>query len=205
MSSKNLEELLLDELKSHYKIELEIQKNLDTKNSSMIATIGTVTGLLFGFGTFLVTKIALDYEYVNYSIAILIIAICANLISFILCMFAFKIKKYLFLMREGLIEDENKLKIKDIRSLAKDENIDTITNYTKKFNELEQMTPSAFHNRLIKLYIISNAINKKNNDIKAKIILIAQIVFSVGLGFIPILLGFLINAYYNKALPAVLS
>ncbi len=52
MSDKFSNKKFLDELKSHYKIELETQQNLDNKISILMATSVTVTGLLFGFGTF---------------------------------------------------------------------------------------------------------------------------------------------------------
>jgi hypothetical protein len=64
---------LLDELKLHYKIELEIQQNLDDKISVLMATSGTITGLLFGFCIFLVKKIPLNYEFLYFSIAFLIV------------------------------------------------------------------------------------------------------------------------------------
>ena len=75
MSDKFSNKKLLDQLKLQYKIELETQQNLDNKISSLMATSGTVTGLLFGFGTFLVTKILLNYEFLYFSIASLIVAI----------------------------------------------------------------------------------------------------------------------------------
>ncbi len=75
MSDKFSNKKFLDELKSHYKIELETQQNLDNKISILMATSVTVTGLLFGFGTFLVTKILLNYEFLYFSIASLIVAI----------------------------------------------------------------------------------------------------------------------------------
>ena len=62
MSDKFSNKKLLDQLKLQYKIELETQQNLDNK-------------LLFGFGTFLVTKILLNYEFLYFSIASLIVAI----------------------------------------------------------------------------------------------------------------------------------
>jgi hypothetical protein len=111
---------LFEEVKSHYKIELETQQNLDSKISSLMATSGTVTGLLFGFDTFLVTKILLNYEYLYPSIASLIIAIVANLTSFILCMLAFKVKDYFFVMRAGFIDNENNLTHDEILSLTED-------------------------------------------------------------------------------------
>ena len=43
-----------------------------------MATSGTITGLLFGFGTFLVTKILLNYEILYFSIASLIVEIILN-------------------------------------------------------------------------------------------------------------------------------
>jgi hypothetical protein len=84
MSDKFSNKKLLDELKSHYKIELETQQNLDNKISILMATSGTVTGLLVGFGTFLVTKILLNYEFLYFSIASLIVAIIVYIYSFYL-------------------------------------------------------------------------------------------------------------------------
>ena len=84
MSDKFSNKKLLDELKSHYKIELETQQNLDNKMTSLMATSGTVTGLLLGFGTFLVTKILLNYEFLYFSIASLIVAIIVYIYSFYL-------------------------------------------------------------------------------------------------------------------------
>jgi hypothetical protein len=84
MSDKFSNKKLLDELKSYYKIELETQQNLDNKISILMATSGTVTGLLVGFGTFLVTKILLNYEFLYFSIASLIVAIIVYIYSFYL-------------------------------------------------------------------------------------------------------------------------
>ena len=84
MSDKFSNKKLLDELKSHYKIELETQQNLDNKISILMATSGTVTGLLVGFGTFLVTKILLNYEFLYFSITSLIVAIIVYIYSFYL-------------------------------------------------------------------------------------------------------------------------
>jgi hypothetical protein len=84
--------------------------------------------------------------------------------------------------------------------MTKDENINN-QNYTEKYYELETMNISDFYVRLIRLYVIANAINKKNNNSKSQKIHYAQIIFLTGLSFIPILLGFLINAYYSGAVP----
>ncbi|MGI9012326.1 MAG: hypothetical protein ACR2F1_14240 [Nitrososphaeraceae archaeon] len=43
MSDKFSNKELLDQLNSHYKIELETQQNLDNKISSLMATSGTIT------------------------------------------------------------------------------------------------------------------------------------------------------------------
>jgi hypothetical protein len=144
MSDKPSNEIFLEELKSHYKIELETQQNLDNKISSLMATSGTVTGLLFGFGTFLVTKILLNYEFLYFSIGSLIIAIIANLASFILCMLAYKVKKYYFIMREGFIDNENNLSHDEILSLTRDENIENKYFDNAKIEKYEKMEISKF-------------------------------------------------------------
>jgi hypothetical protein len=200
MSSNLSNKEFLDEIKSHYKIELETQQNLDNKISSLMATSGTVTGLLFGFGTFLVTKILLNYEFLYFSIASLIIAILANLVSFILCMLAYKIKNYFFIMREGFIVNENTLTHEEILALTKDENIENKYFNNIKIDKYEKMEVSKFYHIFIRFYLIANAINKKNNDAKGIKIFYAQIIFLLGLIFIPILLGFLIHAYFIDAI-----
>jgi hypothetical protein len=200
MSDKFSNKELLDELKSHYKIELETQQNLDNKTNSLMATSGTVTGLLFGFGTFLVTKIPSDYQYLYFSIASLIFAILANLASFILCLLAYKVQNYYFIMREGFIDNENSLTHDEILSLTEEKNLENKYFNNTKIAEYEKMEISKFYHVFIRFYLIANAINKKNNDTKGKKIFYAQIIFLIGLIFIPILLGFLIHAYFINAI-----
>jgi hypothetical protein len=57
-----------------------------------------------------------------------------------------------------------------------------------------------FRNVFIRFYLIANAINKKNNDTKSIKLFYAQIIFLIGLIFIPILLAFLIHAYFINAI-----
>jgi O-antigen/teichoic acid export membrane protein len=163
-----------------------------------MATSGTVTGLLFGFGTFLVTKISHDYTFLYYTIFSLVFAILANLGSFVFCMMAFRIKDYYFIMREGFRRQENTLTKEDILSISN--NINNSEHLDRsKIEEFEKLGASEFYSKLIRYYLIANAYNKKNNDLKAKSTYYAQIMFLIGLITVPILLGFLIYAYYiNK-------
>jgi hypothetical protein len=62
-------------LQSEYDKQFEISRHTDNKASNMLATAGTVTGLLFGFGTFLVSNIELDYQFISFAFFLLIIAI----------------------------------------------------------------------------------------------------------------------------------
>jgi hypothetical protein len=59
---------------------------------------------------------------------------------------------------------------------------------------------SDFYNILIKYYIMANAINNRNNDLKTKRIFCAQVIFLVRLILIPVLIAFLIYAYSIKAI-----
>jgi hypothetical protein len=69
----------LDEIKIQYNKEFEIRQNLDGKATSLIATAGTLTGLLFGFGTFLLTNIKPSYTLSFLAISLLMVAIGANI------------------------------------------------------------------------------------------------------------------------------
>jgi hypothetical protein len=65
-----------------------MQQNLDNKISILMAIYRTVSGLLFGFDIFLVTKILfLNYEFLYFSISSLIIVIIVYIYSFYLYYF----------------------------------------------------------------------------------------------------------------------
>lgn len=165
-----------------------------------MATSGTVTGLLFGFGTFLVTKINNNYEFLYFTIFSLVFAILANLSSFVLCLRAYKIRDYYFIMREGFIKNENSITRDELMSIGNDQNLNSKYFENSKIEEYERMEESKFYSIMIRFYLMANAINKKNNDSKGKKIFYAQIIFLIGLILIPILLGFLIYAYSIDAI-----
>jgi hypothetical protein len=70
-----------EELRLAYNTILDQRKHLDNKTSSMMATSGTTSTLLFGFGTFIITRIDPKYELLPYAYGILILAIIMSIAS----------------------------------------------------------------------------------------------------------------------------
>jgi len=64
----------------------------------MIATSGTVTSLLFGFGTFILSRLKPDYTLLDYAIISLIVVILVNIGSVILSILAFRLQRYKYAM-----------------------------------------------------------------------------------------------------------
>ena len=97
-SSTDSRKELIEVLKSEYQKEFDTARNTDSKASNMLATAGTVTGLLFGFGTFLVSNIKPDFELISYAMFFLLLAIVSNIISVILSVFAFRMLRYQYVI-----------------------------------------------------------------------------------------------------------
>jgi hypothetical protein len=181
---------LLDELKAQYDKEFETQEALDEKTSNMMATAGTVTSLLFGFGTFLVARIEPTYALLYFAIlSLLLAAIITNIFSVFMCVKAYYVRDYYFVAKDKsfLKKNPNSYTAKDDIAGLKGLDDDRIRHYI-------EMEESDFKLSLIRTYIRYNLINADNNDKKAKYVTLAQLTFLIGLVIIPILLAIVLHA-----------
>jgi hypothetical protein len=180
---------LLDELKAQYNKEFETQESLDKKTSTMMATAGTVTSLLFGFGTLLVARVEPTYALLYSAIlSLLLAAIITNIFCVFMCIKAYYVRDYYFVAKDKsfLKKNPNSYNAKDIAGL-KGLDDDRIRHYV-------EMEESDFKLGLIRTYIAYTLINADNNDKKAKNITLAQLTFLIGLVIIPILLAIVLHA-----------
>lgn len=112
------------------------------------------------FGTFLITKISPNYEFLLLTIFSLVFAITANLTSFGLSLLAYKVRYYYFIMREGYILDENRLTIDQLNTLTKRDKSTSVAFDETKIVKYESMDESEFYSDLIRYYLMANAIRK---------------------------------------------
>ena len=181
---------LLDELKAQYNKEFETQESLDKKTSTMMATAGTVTSLLFGFGTLLVARVEPTYALLYSAIlSLLLAAIITNIFCVFMCIKAYYVRDYYFVARDKsfLKKNANSYNAKDDVAGLKGLDDDRIRHYI-------EMEESDFKLRLTRTYIAYTLINADNNDKKAKNIALAQLTFLIGLVIIPILLAIVLHA-----------
>lgn len=178
---------LMETLRLEYQKEFETARHIDNKSSNMLAAAGTVTGLLFGFGTFLVSNLDPNYQYVYHAIILLVIAIVTNIVSVFLCVFAFKMLRYEYVIRANYF-----LKDCDYSEQA----IEGAENYDEELINSEMQKEIAdFEKDLIHDYITCNKLNQSINNRKGNRVLWAQMIFLVSLIIIPILVGVLLNAF----------
>jgi hypothetical protein len=95
-------------LKEQHCEEFESQRNLDSKATSTLSIGGIVSGLLFGFGTFLLTRMEPNFEFAEVVIGILGAALIANIFCVGIALWAFRVRKYTFVMsHEGFFHKGN--------------------------------------------------------------------------------------------------
>lgn len=188
----NSAEKALGIFQSEYYEQFEVGRHTDNKASNMLATAGTVTGLLFGFGTFLVSNIKIDYEFISYAIFLLISGIILNISSVFLSILAFKMRRY----EQVLVPDPYLKKTGYNESVIKRaENYDIDAIYSLVNTDSPTLTRD-----LIKTYITCNKINSEINAKKGSKVLYAQWIFIVSLLTIPFLVGILLHAYSSNAI-----
>src|SRR5438105_4763364 len=105
--SDNLDNFV-EELRLAYNNILDLRKHLDNKASSMITASSTVSSLLFGFGTFILTKINPTYQLTSDAIIALIIAVGVTVVSALISLRAFKMEKYRYVMSHSKFFREEK-------------------------------------------------------------------------------------------------
>jgi hypothetical protein len=180
-------EHFLQELRMQYNNELDLRKNLDNKASSTIATSGTVTSLLFGFGTFILSRLKPDYTLIDYAIISLIVAILINIGSVILSILAFRLQKYKYAMTpERFFQTAN----------YTEEEIEEGKNFNnKEINDFQTKPITEFQHDMILDYLECNIYNAKKNYSKAKWAILSQRIFLFSLVIIPIILAIIIHAF----------
>jgi purine-cytosine permease-like protein len=158
----------------------------------MIATAGTVTGLLFGFETFLVTNISKEYELLIFAMISLVTAIIINITSVFLSIIVSRIRTYYFVMMHDVFFLE-----KDV--LKKD--IEVEENYNEKeIEEYKNMDIKEFQDILIHDYLSCIKDNSETNDSKATKVAWSQRIFLLSLAIIPVLAIMVLHAFFVGAI-----
>jgi hypothetical protein len=112
-----------------------------------MATSGTTSTLLFGFGTFIVTRIDPNYEYLSYASGSLIAAITLSVASSFFSFWAFKTESYTRVLADNFfflgrnIDEEN-------------------------IQRWEDAAPEVLQRRMIRDYIRCNRLNNECNNSK---------------------------------------
>jgi hypothetical protein len=176
--SKDVNELFVSELRAQYNMEFEIKKNLETKASSLISISGTVTALLFGFGTFFISRVDPIYDFYVYTLALLLISILSVTVSIMLSVFGSIIQKYLVVV--------------DHKKFYKGKEFDDET-----WHKYCYSSKNKFNMAIAKNYFSCIKHNSTTNDKKARYVKFAQIVFFLGLAVLPLLLAIIISNFPN--------
>jgi hypothetical protein len=89
----------VEELKDHYQLALDLKGTLESKANNMTTVAGVVAALLLGFGQLFVTNLTeLQYEGIQYIIAILL-AGCITSLGAVLCsVLGWRIQNYYFVV-----------------------------------------------------------------------------------------------------------
>src|SRR6476660_8644747 len=89
----------LKEIKEQYNQEFDIKKTLESKANNITTISGTVAGLFFGLGQFLIGKlIEINYGLLGYIILLFILGIVANIASIMSSIWAWKEKNYYYVL-----------------------------------------------------------------------------------------------------------
>jgi hypothetical protein len=169
----------LEELKSQFDRDLEIRKNHDSKITSLITMSSSVVTVLIGIGTFLVSHIVpKDYVF-GVTLWILGLGILTAIGCIILLIISYSLRKYTFPMGHEQFfnkEEYDHEMIQRFRNAS-----------TERFTEL--MTEE---------YLASIKDASNVNSDKARYIKYGQIAFLISIGFIGLLLCYILIQYgYN--------
>lgn len=163
-----------------------------SKATSIISIAGAVSSLLFGFGTFLLTRMEPSYELVGVAMIILGVAVVLDAISVGLAFWASRIRKYQFVMTTTRkFFQQEQYTTKEIKQ-AKNYNV-------KEIEKFMHMTHEEFNDMIIHDHLSCIKLNSETNRFKAKLIMAAQITFLTSLVLIPILLFIVFQAFNASA------
>jgi lipopolysaccharide export LptBFGC system permease protein LptF len=191
MSEENATSKFIDELKAQYDKEFESRQSIDDKSNSTTSTAGTVTGLLFGFGTLLISNINASYVFLYYTISLFIIAIIANIITVFLCIWISRVREYRLVMSHNIF----------FRQEGQPERIrESGRNYNEyNIDEFKNAKIPDFQNLMIHEYLYCNKFNNELNARKAIMLYYAQIIFLFSLLILPILVILVLHAFISRA------
>jgi hypothetical protein len=161
-------DLLYKELQREYDKTFELKDSLDGKANNMITISSAVATLLFGFGTFLVDRLASISQNITIIIGLLAAGIILNIASMMLCIWVSKISLYTYAIGQKVFSSNN----------TNEFNTDELDNW-------KSLECDEFQDAMIESYL--NAIRK--NDIKnfnkAHKVKVSQFLFIFGIFTIP--------------------
>jgi hypothetical protein len=193
MSEEKATSQFIETLKSQYDKEFDSAGNLDNKGNNMTAAAGTVAGLLFGFGTFLISNISPTYVFIYYAISLLIVGISGNIVTVLFCIYASRAQRYDFTMKHEIFfkkEQGQYERIKEEEGILDEDTINAYKNAS--LNE--------FQDRIIRDYLGSNKFNHELNEKKGRMVYYAQIIFLGSLIIFPVLVVLVLHAFLTNAI-----
>jgi len=152
--TNNSRKAFVEELKAQYNLELDTKKEIDNKANYMKGIAGTVAGLLSGFGTLLVANIHRSYAYIDYTLALLLLAIILDIFSVFLCVLTLKITtRYLYATKHFKFFKQGGYS-RQVKEVSENYNYDEIEMY-------RDANYSEFLNNYIETYLTCNKIRLK--------------------------------------------
>jgi hypothetical protein len=162
----------LETLKEHYKLEFDIKQTLENKANNMTTISGSVTALLFGFGQlFISILIDKHYQWLSFINSFLLVGSLAGLIAIVLSVLGFRIQDYSYVIGKVVISRPSLANLPNNFQAGANNDPASVTNYQNCIKE-----------------------NEKKNNSKSKYIEAAQWAFSVSIGMIAFIVGWLVVA-----------
>jgi len=157
------------EFKDQFQKTLDIKNSLETKANNLLTISGTVGTLLFGFGTFIIEKIAAQYPYTWVVTSILIAGLGATIIALLQAVSAFRLQFYKFPMSHRPFFDINGV----LRNPL--------------IEQYKAAGENTFYDTIIETYLRCIKENAEKNEKKARKLITSQYFFIAGVLTIPIL------------------
>jgi hypothetical protein len=165
----------LEEVRRRYDSIHDLRKSIESKANSMISVSGTLVGLFFGFGYFIVQNLGPEFVHIDIVAALLIIGISCTIIALLFSLYAYKVKKYLFVLPGGTFFDEEGEKTYTVESGKKKYTLD----------ELRGLGSNDFRNVMIDNYVEANEKNASINSDRTEHIWFSQWMLFVGILLVP--------------------
>jgi hypothetical protein len=163
------------EVKEQFQRQLDIKDSLEGKANNLLTISGTVGTLLFGFGTFLIEKIAPQYPFILIITTFLVAGIIAIVVALLYAVYAFRLQAYLFPIHHRIFFPNNQLSNAII-------------------GQFEAADVAEFYVTMINAYLNGIKMNSEKNDEKASRLKLSQYFFIAGVLTIPIIAGIILIA-----------